>query len=64
MGDVVYLLAATASQVRRGEIDVKIGNILTYIAGTALNAVLKGDLEKRLAAMEMALAALEKKEKS
>ena len=64
VGDVIDLLAATASQTRRGEIDVKIGNMLTYIAGTAINAVLKGDLEKRLAVMERALAALEKKEKS
>ena len=64
VGDVIDLLAATASQVRRGEIDVKIGNLLTYIAGTATNAVLKGDMEKRLAAMERALAAIEKKEKS
>jgi hypothetical protein len=37
--DVLRLLAETASQVRRGELDSRVGNCLCCIAATALRAV-------------------------
>jgi hypothetical protein len=37
--EVVAFLAATANQVRRGELDVKAGNCLAYIASIVLRAV-------------------------
>jgi hypothetical protein len=57
MADVTELLAATASGVRRGQLDCKVGNCLTYIAATALKAIQQGDLERRLAEIEAQLAA-------
>jgi hypothetical protein len=57
VADVIGLLATTASHVRRGEVDCKVGNCLTYIAATALKALQQGDLEARLAAVEAQLAA-------
>jgi hypothetical protein len=57
VADVTTLLGQTASQVRRGEVDYKVGNCLTYIAATALKALQQGDLEARLAAVEAQLAA-------
>jgi hypothetical protein len=58
MADVTELLAATASGVRRGQLDCKVGNCLTYIAATALKAIQQGDLEQRMARLEEQLAAL------
>jgi hypothetical protein len=57
VADVTGLLAATASQVRRGDLDCRLGNCLCYIAATALKALQQGDLEQRLSAIEAQLAA-------
>jgi hypothetical protein len=53
--DVARLLAQTINQMRRGEIDPRIGNSIGYLAGLMLKGLERGELEKRLAALEMAL---------
>ena len=58
MADVTALLATTATQVRRGQVDCKVGNCLAYIAATALKAIQQGDVEQRLARIEERLAAV------
>jgi hypothetical protein len=54
--DVVRLLTLTINQMRRGEIDPKIGNSVGYLAGLILKALERGEFEKRLAALEAALS--------
>jgi hypothetical protein len=61
--DVLRLLGQTASQVRRGELDCRVGNCLAYIAATALRAIVEGDLERRLAEVEALLAKLKEKQR-
>ena len=56
--DVVRFLAATASQVRRGELDCRLGNCLTYIAATALRAVQPDDVARQVAELRRELEAL------
>jgi hypothetical protein len=41
--DVLSLLSATASQVRRGELDSRVGNCLCCIASVALRAIEQGE---------------------
>jgi hypothetical protein len=48
VGDVTALLAATASQVRRGELDCKVGNCLAYIAATALRALMPDEIARQV----------------
>lgn len=50
--DVVRLLNETINQVRRGEIEVKIANAVGYLSGICLKALERGDIEKRLEALE------------
>jgi hypothetical protein len=50
--DVVRFLAATASQVRRGELDCRLGNCLTYIAATALRAIQPDDTARQVAELK------------
>ncbi len=57
VADVTELLAKTAGQVRRGELDCRVGNCLAYIAATALRSIQQGDIEARLKAIEEELAA-------
>jgi hypothetical protein len=56
VSDVVHLLAETTSQVRRGEVDVKIANAVGYLGSIALRALQAADIEARIAAVEAALA--------
>jgi hypothetical protein len=56
--DVLDLLADTASQCRRGELDCKVSNCLGYLASVALRALSEGETEKRLEALEEQLARL------
>jgi hypothetical protein len=53
--DVVSLLAETINQVRKGEIDPRIGNTVGYLANVFIKAVEQGELEKRIEALESAL---------
>jgi hypothetical protein len=55
--DVADALAATINQVRRGEIGVSVGNCIGVLATALLKALDGGDIEKRLAALEVAKAA-------
>ena len=56
--DVVGLLSDTISQVRRGQVDVKIANSVAYLCGHILKAREQGDLEDRLAAIEHRVATM------
>jgi hypothetical protein len=56
--DVLGLIEATATQIRRGQLDTKVGNCLCYLAATALRCISEGDLERRLAEVEAQLAKL------
>jgi hypothetical protein len=47
--DVLRLLAETATQVRRGELDSRVGNCLCCIASVALRAIEQGELADELA---------------
>ena len=53
MADVVRLLGETINQVRRGEIDPKVANAVGYLASALLRALEQGDIEKRLAQVEV-----------
>jgi hypothetical protein len=50
--DVVKLLGATINQVRRGEIDPRVGNTVGYLANILLGATGQRELESRLAELE------------
>ena len=52
--DAHSLLVETMNQLRRGEIDVQVANALQRMVKTALEGVVKVDLERRLAAVEAA----------
>jgi hypothetical protein len=55
VADVVTLLAETINQVRRGQLDAKVGNCLGVLAGVLLRAIEGGEMEKRVAAVEAVL---------
>jgi hypothetical protein len=50
--DVVNLLGTTINQVRRGEIDPRVGNTVGYLANILLGATGQRELESRLAELE------------
>ena len=52
VGDVVALLGASINQVRRGELDPRVGNAVGYLSGLLLKAIEQGDLEKRIGTLE------------
>ena len=52
VADVLQLLSTTATDVRMGNVDSKIGNCLTYISTAALKAITGADFEERLQALE------------
>ncbi len=52
--DARALLVETMNQLRRGEIDVQVGNALLRMIQTASKVVVQVDLERRLAAIEAA----------
>jgi predicted RNA-binding protein with EMAP domain len=53
--DVVKLIAETINHVRRGEVDPKVANSVGYLAGRLMKALHASEIEKRLAALEMAV---------
>jgi hypothetical protein len=54
--DVSKVLAETINQIRRGELDPRIGNAVGYLAGVLLRALEQGDLEARLEKLEARLS--------
>jgi hypothetical protein len=52
MADLVGLLATSINQVRRGELDPKIGNAIAYMSSVFIRALENGDLERRMSALE------------
>ena len=50
--DVVKLLGETINQVRRGEIDPRVGNSVGYLANIVLAATGQRELESRIAELE------------
>jgi hypothetical protein len=56
VNDVVTLLARSINEVRRGALDMKVGNTVGYLASVLLRALTDGDLEARLCALEKQLA--------
>jgi hypothetical protein len=50
--DVVKLLGETINQVRRGEIDPRVGNSVGYLANIVLAATGQRELETRIAELE------------
>ena len=55
MSDVVELLGETLNQVRRGQLDARVGNSVAYISGILLKALERGPLEERIASLEAIL---------
>jgi hypothetical protein len=56
VADIAAMLGATINQVRRGELDPKVGNCLAVLSGQLLRALEGGELAQRLAALEARLA--------
>ena len=54
--DVVTLISETINQVRRGQIDPKVGNCVGYLLNIGLKALDQGDVEKRLEDLEALVA--------
>jgi hypothetical protein len=52
LADVAAFLGATANQVRRGELDPRVGNCLAVLCGTLARAIEHGELERRIEALE------------
>src|SRR5690349_10822888 len=52
VADVIALLALTVNQVRRGELDVKVGSCVGYLSNILVGALKLGPIEERLAALE------------
>jgi hypothetical protein len=50
--DTVPLLSDTINQVRKGEIDPRIGNAIGYLSSVIIKAVEQSDTEKRLVEIE------------
>jgi hypothetical protein len=57
--DVVGLLGATINQVRRGELDPKVGNCVAVLAGTLLKALEGGELARLLDELRRRVEAVE-----
>jgi hypothetical protein len=55
VGDVVGLLEQTANHVRKGVVDVRVGNCLGYLAGIALKALEENDWAEQLEAVRREL---------
>ena len=51
--DVVALLGETINQTRTGTLDPKVANAVGYLSGILLKALIQGDLEQRLAELEV-----------
>jgi hypothetical protein len=59
VADVVLLLGLTINQLRRGEVDAKVGNGVFYGASVLLRALEGGELERRLAEVQQRMTELE-----
>jgi hypothetical protein len=55
VADVVLLLGLTLNQVRKGQIDPRVGNSIGYIAGILLKALEVDTLERRVSDLEVAI---------
>jgi hypothetical protein len=51
--DVVALMSETINQVRKGQIDPRVANTVGYLANVVIRAVEQGDLERRIAELEV-----------
>ena len=47
VADVVGFLGTTANQVRRGQLDCKVGNCLGYLGSVLMRGIQEGELERR-----------------
>jgi hypothetical protein len=52
LADVAVLLAETINEVRRGQLDARVGNCVAVLAGQFMRAVQGGELEERIRALE------------
>jgi len=59
--DVTRLLGETASQVRRGELDVKVANSLFYGASVALRALIPDETGQQIAELREQLTELKRR---
>ena len=53
--DVASLLGSTINQVRRGELDPRVGNCTGYLAGILLKAIEADGLDERISSLESAI---------
>lgn len=58
--DVLTLITDSINRIRNGTMDVKLGNTLGYLAGTAIKALEISELERRLETIEKHLTEQEK----
>jgi hypothetical protein len=56
VADVLVLLAQTINQVRRGELDTKVGSCLGYLASVAMKALEETELRAQLEVLKRQLA--------
>jgi hypothetical protein len=54
--DVSALLAESINQLRRGQLDPRVGNAMGYLTGVLLHSLEQGALEERVAKLESAAA--------
>src|SRR5205085_8511254 len=50
--DVVIFIADSINQVRRGQLDPRVGNAVGYLSSVLLKALETGNLERRLSDLE------------
>lgn len=55
--DIIRLIGDTISRVRKGTLDVRVGNTIGYLASVALRALEVGDIEERFEQVEAAIKA-------
>jgi hypothetical protein len=60
VADVAALLADTINQVRRGEVDAKVGSCLGYLANSLLKAIEASTLAEEMAALKTEVEALKR----
>lgn len=53
--DIVRLIGETINQVRKGQIDPRVGNAIGYLANVLIKAYEQGNLEKRIEDLEAAV---------
>lgn len=55
MEGVTALLCETINQVRRGDVDPRIGNSIGYLANILMKSIEQGEMEERLRSLEAAV---------